>query len=99
MERVETDRFSVSTFGRDSAREICGTLECYATIAVDKENYVTGSINITKLGNGTYAVNTYYDGNEIYGPSNTTKVFPINSSSVGLTTILTVSSTRVSSTP
>ena len=40
MERFETDRFSVSTFGRDSAREICGTLEFYATIAVDKENYV-----------------------------------------------------------
>ena len=37
----------------------------------------TGSINLTKLGNGTYTVNAYYDGNEIYNSSNTTRVFNV----------------------
>ena len=37
----------------------------------------TGSINITKLTNGTYTVNAYYDGNDIYVPSNATQVFNV----------------------
>ena len=38
----------------------------------------TGSINITKLTNGTYTVIAFYDGNDLYDSSNATKVFNVN---------------------
>lgn len=39
MEKFETDRLGMSTFGRDSAKDICGKLSFYSLTAPDKEKY------------------------------------------------------------
>ena len=57
MEKFETDRLGMSTFGRDSAKDICGKLSFYSLTALDKERYteaIRDDIDCTGFKDGNY---------------------------------------------
>ena len=57
MDNFETDRLGMSTFGRDSAKDICGKLSFYSLTALDKERYteaIRDDIDCTGYKDGNY---------------------------------------------
>lgn len=57
MENFETDRLGMSTFGRDSAKDICSKLRFYTLTALDKERYtqaIRDNIDCTGFKDASY---------------------------------------------
>lgn len=59
IQKFETDRLRLSTYGRDSARDICGKLSFYALIALNKERYIEA------MTEGTFCTG-FRDGSYLY---------------------------------